>query len=450
MDAQHRETFGSNEKWNIFFAHALLIVMMACTAITLERVFLYVLRDLSMSYLPWVGLLAALEALLSFRLTRSMAFLGRRRWLYRAAEWVVLVFGLWVGVELRAGGAHLAETLSGWPGNFLETFFTREYFSALFVLVIIWGISFLYAVDLYELEGDDYLFSQAGQDGVPSNRRGIHQQLAERTLVIGAAIALLEGGIRQSYWTLPGLQPLAQGSAFQVIAYFVLGMAFLAQTNFAAWRAAWGYQRVTIHGNIAVPWTAYSLGFLGILCLLAWVLPTQYALGFFPTIDFLLRLLGTVVAFLIYLFMLPILFLISVWERLFGVSPQSLPQENPPSLGQPAGDVAALASIPWWEALKSALFWLLAADEPGQFPPRSGPASSRRSAGRMAPVALAGRGSLCGELLQPAPVISPPASIVLLPGFSPTRGPIRRGAPALANAPGICRFNLRASPGQRP
>ncbi len=347
-----------NEKVTIAISHLLLCLMMGCVAASLAHFFSFFARDIT--YLGWLGLLISIEAVSSFRVARRLPTIGNDVLTYRAAEVVTILVALRLFVELRhgllAGFERLAQIFASWPNQFFENFLSGEFFLALFVLTVIWVISSIFANDLAELEGDEFILNKASQEAVPSNRRGIHRQLVERVLFLGVGLALLEGITRQTYIPIPGQALNDQRSILTVVAYFVLSLAFLGQSNFAAWRASWGYERAVIERDLAVRWSIYSLLFLLGLCLVALFLPTRYALGLFPTINYLIQLIIAVIGLLVSLILLPIAFLMSLLSRLFGGAPgpeaESAPPPTPPVLEQ-----ITEAPIPWVELLKSILFW---------------------------------------------------------------------------------------------
>ena len=373
------DVYQKNERWAVVASHVLVCLMMICLTASLTQ-FLGQFLPLSDKLPLWGGLIAG-EAFLSYRTTRKKSPFSSEWLLARGAEWVVILAVTKVIVELQYGWEKLLQDLSQWQHNFGASFFNGEYASVLFVLVIIWVFSTLYTADLAEMEGNEFIQGIARMDQaqieqvrasaalyglrveddtVPSNRRDIHNRLLSRTLTLGIVMVIIAGILRQDQITLWQGQPIARISVTNVVLFFVFGLTLFSQTNFLALRAAWGYEHIRIHPHLASRWVLYSLVFVLGLGVLALVLPTHYSLGLLDTWMVALSFLRAILEFVIGLILLPVVLVFRLFSMLFGggggkagpaESQPVAPVETPPPV------TPAHANLPWWEILRSFLFW---------------------------------------------------------------------------------------------
>jgi hypothetical protein len=346
------ETFRRNQTWAMIISYIAVIGMVVCLAIALLPLLQWALAG-EAHFIPLMAFLIALECIVSFRVLRLLAREQQDRTWFRLSEIIILALAIKLFIELRHGLAYFMANVSLWQSNFFESFFSGEYFITLLVMALLWGLAWWYGSDLTEMETDEYILSAASAEAVPSNRRGLHQNLIGRVLAIGWLIVILT--VLGQYEIIPGA---ARPNFTNVIAYFIFGLLLLSQTNFAAWRAAWGYQRATITGNLARRWFAYSLGFLAVIVVIALLLPTQYAYSLFPTLSYLLFLLIAVVQFVIALLSLPIFYLLGLLGSLF--REENVPVEAlPPPTFVPPDPTTAMPTTPspWLDLLKSVAFW---------------------------------------------------------------------------------------------
>jgi hypothetical protein len=155
-------------------------------------------------------------------------------------------------------------------------------------------------------------------------------------------------------WRRPNLG----GVIFNVLIYFTLGLILLSQVNLSRLMIHWRVQNITPPAGLARKWAQYGLAFLGLVMLIAFLLPTRYTLGFLATaailVQFLINLFVFLFQLVIILITLPLTWLLS----LFGVTTAGGgPEAGPPPVLPPP---AAGATYPWLEVLRSLIFWLVA------------------------------------------------------------------------------------------
>jgi hypothetical protein len=143
------------------------------------------------------------------------------------------------------------------------------------------------------------------------------------------------------------------------LVYFTVGLVLLSQAHLTTLLVRWQVQKIRVSGDLVRQWAKYGFIFLGLVMVGVFLLPTGYTLGFLTsagiTIRFLLGILSFLIELLLLLLSLPFLWFLS----LLGRSPDRLP---PPPKVPPVFPEAPPqgAPLPWFEAIRSLLFWLIA------------------------------------------------------------------------------------------
>jgi hypothetical protein len=336
----------------------MVTLMMVCLAVVLFQAGGLLGPRWRADYLPTFCFFISLEAILSQRTIRNKPVLSPEWFLYFGAEWVLILIVLKLFMGLRSGAASLLHEISYWRVNFINNFFNSEYAFALLIVFVVWVISRMFADDLAELEGDELILKTAGLEPLPSNRRGIHQRLMSRSFIIGAAMIVIMGLFAQDRLALWENKPVSQGGILSVIFYFLFALILFSQTNFAALRASWGYERVGIQKHLASRWIVYSLLFLILLTTLVLLLPTRYSLGFLDSLRYVIGFIGKIIGFILTLLLLPFMFLFYLLSRLLmGGNKEPPTVKINPFEGPLFPQETAVHTASWWEILKSVLFW---------------------------------------------------------------------------------------------
>ncbi len=181
--------------------------------------------------------------------------------------------------------------------------------------------------------------------------------LSARFFVGGAILLVTSGLARVGLASLLDLgRASVSGLIVNVLLYFVLGLILLGQTRLLALFNRWRVQHVEISPELAGRWLRYSLIFLVIVAVVAFLLPTGYTLPLLDLGSWLLWLLWWVSAFLIFLFNL-LLFPLAWLMSLFGAEPAQQPELGLPQLGQPPLSEESAGLPPWLLIVRSLLFW---------------------------------------------------------------------------------------------
>jgi hypothetical protein len=140
----------------------------------------------------------------------------------------------------------------------------------------------------------------------------------------------------------------------------MLGLVLLSQANIARLTTSWRIHRVEVDPDLARKWAKYGLIFLGIVTTLVFFMPTSYTMGFLESagavVEIIFGIFSFIIQLIIFLFSLPFILLARL---LGGESPSdggsaSEPFAPPPNAEPPP------APIPWLEAVRSLIFWLVA------------------------------------------------------------------------------------------
>jgi len=349
-----RDSLHWNERFSNLVSYGLVSLMMLCLTQAIVQTGQRFLPGWDGVYLLIFCYIVAVESLYATHRTRHTTA-SNQYWLaYRLSEWVVILLALKVVLYLVRGPSQLWTDLALWQKNFSQNFFSGEYLVVMWVVVIVWLAAWRFADDLADLQDDDQLLDALSGDVVRSDRGLARQSLAANILIVGGVIAFLTALTRLDMSAVGVPQPPLQTGALNnnVLAYFVLGLLLLSQTQFAILRARWALERTPISRDMAERWTIYSLGLLLGLIILVSLLPTSQMLGLFATLEFLFRILFFLISFLLFLFLLPLAWLFSLLTG--GATAAPLPPPPPPQL-PPAATLSA--GPPWLELLRSVLLW---------------------------------------------------------------------------------------------
>ncbi len=352
------ESFQVNEKFGLLASHCLIALMMVCLAISIQHLAQRFVPDWQPGYIPWLAFLVSIEAMHSRRLVRRESDLITSRLVYRIIEWVVIALLVKLILSLSRGIDQLGIELVLWREDFLINFFDGEYVFVLLLSFFIWSISGGYAGQLLKLEGDKFLLELDIEVGIFSDRTAVRRQLAGRIFSIGMVMVLFTALVRWDYQSLWGSRPAPTFSLSYVMVYFLCGFGLLTLTHFAARRALWAMEHISLSRTLSRQWLAYSLIFLLVVTTLAFILPTEYSMGLLATLAYLFNLLFAVISFLFYLLSLPFIYLLNLFFNLTNIA-ENLERPSPPEYFPFEPPTGGAGPIAWWEVFRSILFWTL-------------------------------------------------------------------------------------------
>jgi len=144
-----------------------------------------------------------------------------------------------------------------------------------------------------------------------------------------------------------------------VLVYYVLGLVVLGQVHYAALRQDWQARKTPVTGGIEAKWWRSSLIFVGLVAVVALLLPTGYTTAVLDVLRFglavVLRALYVVAATLLFVVSLPVWYL-SRW--LLG-SESAAPRAPPIATIRPPAAPPPGAGPAWLGIARIVFFWLL-------------------------------------------------------------------------------------------
>ncbi len=342
------------------FGLGLVLGLVACLGVVFMRLIDLVVPDWQMHYLPYLFVLVGLESIISFYWRTRPRDLQTSLANYYFAEWVVIL----LAVKILAYLWHGLRTLQADFGNLVRgvfgTFFSIEFVLSVILAGLVWAITNQFASDLHELEGGEDLL-QNNDDQAASNRGAIRRGLGNRILAIGLGLVAMAALADQH---LPGLiQNNASSSAaseITIVLFFVLGLVLMSLVHFSALRAAWVYERIPVDPLILRRWITASFLFLGLIGLVAFLLPTDYSLGLLDTIGYLLSWVVTLLLLLAYVISIPFMALLAGLFGLLRIPAGALaPDQMPilPRLPTPPPNQTLIVDAGPGALLQSILFW---------------------------------------------------------------------------------------------
>jgi len=299
-------------------------------------------------------LFTTVEAIYSHRMLKYCRARDISTMRYRAGEWAVLILVLKL---LTLADKPLALVWADLQTMWLEPLsaVNFEFYMMLLLATISWMVATSTITDFEDLH-DFYAFA--------ASIISPQQKLTDRFLTGGIILVLVSGitqvivrlglGSLLDFW-----RPSLGGILINVLIYFMLGLVLLSQAYLTRLMMSWQMHKVEIGPGLVRQWAKYGLIFLGLVTLLAFLLPTSYTLGFLTSAGLIIqKIIGIFTVFfqlLLLLLSLPLAWLMS----LFNTPPRPTPAIPTPAPAPPE-IAAAGAALPWLEVLRSLIFWLIA------------------------------------------------------------------------------------------
>ncbi|MEE4195592.1 MAG: DUF4129 domain-containing protein [Anaerolineae bacterium] len=312
--------------------------------------------------LPFV-FFTALEILYAREIEKIILTKHHRRRFFRVAEIILLA------VLLRVALLLFGRPAARWPAfldsaaNPVAAWFVPEYSLSLFVLFLIWIFLLLAYQDVSLLFNLDEFSEWHQVDRQHSDLTLKRAEFLNRFVFLGLFVLVgmifsngdwqLEGGIR---YTFKG-ESLSLIAA--VMAYFLLLLVLMSQTQLARLRTRWWLNHSAIHPKVQRNWLASSLVLFTVTGLIALLSPTAFADRVFATLHSILLNLMMALQLLVSVLLLPLSLLIGL---LFPLQAQAEAEAQPV---QPPADFTglreSLVTTPpaWLETLSTVTVWVL-------------------------------------------------------------------------------------------
>lgn len=332
------------------FRPLIITIMIMCLNISIVNMVRLVNPAWNGAYFLLGMLLTTVEAIYSYRVLHHWRSRGISVLRYRLAELAVLILLLKLLSFMDKPLAYVAAQLHLlWQQPF--AFLTIEFY----IIIVLAFIAWMMATETIE----DF---EALYDPYSDNRMPL-DSLASR-FFWGGIILLLISGITQwvaragaaslTDWGRPSLG----GVIVNVLVYFVLGLVLLSQVNLTRLMVRWRIQKIAVAPGLIKQWAKYGVIFLGLVGLVAFLLPTQYTLGFLTTAGYVVQFMLGVLVFIFQLLFLLVTIPISWLLSFFGVAAPNSGNADPP-VPPPAPQTSSGPAPPWLEILRSLVFWLV-------------------------------------------------------------------------------------------
>jgi hypothetical protein len=326
-------------------------VMFACIALSLVELVRLFFPDWNGTFLVLLCVLAALEANYSYRLIRARPLRGGDLLRFRVIEIAMFFLVAKIGSYIGKSWTNVLADVQSWP-RYLYRIVDAETMAAFVLALIAWHVSTQTAHDFERLDEPPVYHRYY----VPPM-----DSLTGRFFWGGVALLIFAGLARIGIAQLLNLhRPSVPGLVLNVLVYFLLGLVMLGQVRFATLRKRWQASEVKISDELPRRWVRYSLAFIGLAALVAFVLPTGYTLGLLEVIGWViaisLAILSFVATVLFWLILLPFAWLLS----LLGAEPGPSRPVDPPVRPFPGDMGAPYAGPGWLQILQSLVFWAIA------------------------------------------------------------------------------------------
>lgn len=328
---------------------AVVGAMVGCVAYGVAELLQLAVPEWSVAYFVAVCVLVSIEAQYSYRVVQARSQFQTEAWRSRAIELAAILLLVKAGGYIGRPWGNVLDDVASWPDDPQRILDTKTIVAGILAFVS-WLVSTEMARVLQRLDESSELH--------PGERPAIES--LSRVFFWGGGILLIVSGIaRIGLADLLNLRrPAVRGLVLNVLVYFALGLFVLGQARFATLHKQWREQRSKIAADLTGRWVRYSLGFLALAGVLAFLLPTSYTLALLDAIGTLVYVVLNVLSLLYML----ILFLLSLpmWLlfRLLGgdaAAPGPLPRMVPPdSLPRRRG-----LGMPVPDSLRVLFFWLL-------------------------------------------------------------------------------------------
>lgn len=325
--------------------------MIGCIAVALAELAHLINPNWNGTFLVMVCVLAALEACYSHQLLTKMALVDRNLVKFRLVELSLFLILIKVASFVDDSWTSILAEIQTWPTDPVSIL-SDEVLVAFVLAFASWMATTQTMGDLERLDDPpEYHHDEV----VPS------QSITIRFFAGGILLLIITGLSRLTIGALLDLsRPSVPGLVLNVLVYFLLGLVLLGQVQYTTMHRRWHAREVKVTEKLAARWVRYSLIFIGLTALAAFLIPTGYTMGFLETAGNVFAVLATILRFIfsliIFLVSLPLWLLLLLFKR--DAAPPSLPElstevEEPqvsPAIGTP----------PWFDILRSLVFWLVA------------------------------------------------------------------------------------------
>ncbi|MBI5563497.1 MAG: DUF4129 domain-containing protein [Chloroflexi bacterium] len=323
--------------------------MAVCASIALVQFGQKLVAAWRIDYIPFVSLAVSLIASTTTRLLRQPN-LPLPWYILRGVELIGLFLAARSALGILRGPDYVVKYDPFYGG------IDNELFALVAVLGVSWLLSWQLTRCLLDVAGGVPLADRELMQDLDNERQAARQTLSMTILGAGTVMVLLNAVIRMSLRNSGAVDEAARVPVAHLLIYFGLGLILLSHTRLTVLRSGWVWERLPIARGLPAGWIATTLVILGSMALAAIALPTQYSLGLFGTLSYLLTLLISIMQLIFYF----IAFLFAAILSLF--FPQIETPARPPVLPPPpiatTPDVNVAPPL-ISEFVQSLIFWIV-------------------------------------------------------------------------------------------
>jgi len=324
-------------------------VMVGCVALSVAALVRLFSPTWSATYFFLSCVLAALEAHYSYRLIQSGSVDYVDVWKFRATELALFFLLLKIGSTIGERWVDVWADIRTWPREPLNII-DAETMVAFVLVLLSWHASTQTARALERLD----------EPGELDRHALLPMQSLVTLFFWGGGVLLIVSGLTRVglAYLLNLRRPSVPGLVLNVLVYFVLGVVMLGQVRFVSLRKEWRAQKIDIARELASRWVRYSLLFIGLAALLAFLLPTGYTVGLFDALSGVLKWIVVISEFVTAVIFF--LFSLVAWllAQLFRSTTGPRPQLDPGTFQPPQAGTGS--TFGWLEVLRTLFFWAVA------------------------------------------------------------------------------------------
>jgi hypothetical protein len=330
-----------------------IATMLGCIALSVADLLYTSFPIWNRAFLTAGCVLAALEACYSRWLIRKKPLRGDDALRVRVFEIAALFILIKLTSYIDDSWADVVADVRTWPYQPLQIF-NLETMVAFILALISWAVA---TRTIHDLERIGEPPPVRAESYTPPRER-----LANRFFWGGGILLFAAGITRVGIANLLNLErPPVPQIVLNALLYFLLGLAMLGQVHFTRLHQQWEAQKIRVADQLASRWVRYSLAFVGLAALLAFLLPTGYTVGLLDAVAVILNVLAYVLTVLSTIIWLLLSLLLLPFTWLFGMKPPNRPRSLPllRSYRSPQPGLGTARGLDWIELLRSLLFWTI-------------------------------------------------------------------------------------------
>ena len=348
----HPVRSGREKRVEHVFRPLLVAALVGCVAWSLVQLVLMIAPDWNPTYLLVGCVLVALMAFYSHWMLHSRRFFSPSAFRFRIAELILVFILLKLGRYISMSSSDVLAEIRSWP-KAPWSIFDLETMAAFFLAVLFWLAVTQTAGDLKEI-------------GEPPRRREDSASPFDRLVTrffFGGALLLIAAGL-----TLAGdasellnlRRPPVDGLVLNALVYFLLGFVMLGQMHYVRLQERWERQSVDVSEALTGRWVRYSLVFVGLAALIAFVLPSGFTVNPLNSLAHILGAIVGAVAFVfVVLFSIPLGILGWLLSLFFGGERGSVPPAIPTPRVELPPSMDGGGAMSWLEAARALIFWIV-------------------------------------------------------------------------------------------